>query len=199
MAGIYLLARWLLGIVLVFGPIAIALSLHHQTAPIFSRWFGKVVALICLEAAGVIVLVMIFAIDKNFHGDDCALYRRRQFPASDRPGRAPMVRRVPHAVSDLMNLVGMVIWFALGAFGLFALPSIAYSIGTVSPSAARRSPWRLCRQLQRWLPQSMLTACPASTGAEDQAVRCRWNWPGTKSKARSLAVTSLFHPLPHPP
>jgi len=129
MAFVYLMARLLLGIVLVFGPIAIALSLHHQTAPIFSRWFGKVVALICLEAAGIIVLVMVFAIDKNFMATIGPL-SSAQSAGLAVPWAGTDGSPAPHVVSNVMNLIGMMIWFGLGAFALFALPSIAYSIGS---------------------------------------------------------------------
>jgi hypothetical protein len=34
------------------------------------------------------------------------------------------------AISDIENLAAMVVWFAMGAFAMYALPAIAYSIGS---------------------------------------------------------------------
>jgi hypothetical protein len=36
----------------------------------------------------------------------------------------------PTIASDIENLVAMVIWFGMGAFAMYSLPAIAYSIGT---------------------------------------------------------------------
>ncbi len=121
----YLLARMLLGIVLVFGPICIACSMHRQTAPIFERWMGKVIALTCLEVAGIIVLVMVFAADKTFMDQVTTAHATAtgNWPAVD---GAP----APEAAEDLANLSSMVVWFGMGAFALYSLPAIAYSIGT---------------------------------------------------------------------
>ena len=33
-------------------------------------------------------------------------------------------------MSDIENLAAMVVWFAMGAFAMYALPAIAYSIGS---------------------------------------------------------------------
>ena len=125
MAMVYLLARMLLGIVLVFGPICIACSMHRQTAPIFERWMGKVIALTCLEVAGIIVLVMVFAADKTFMDQVTTAHATAtgNWPAVD---GAP----APEAAEDLANLSSMVVWFGMGAFALYSLPAIAYSIGT---------------------------------------------------------------------
>lgn len=124
-ALVYLLARLIMGVVMVFGPICIACSLTPQTAPIFERWMGKVIALVCLQVAAVIVLVMVFDGDKNFMASIAA-------PAAAPAGGWLGVdgSPAPDSASDLQNLTSMVVWFGMGAFALYSLPAIAYSIGT---------------------------------------------------------------------
>jgi hypothetical protein len=128
MAFTYVCWRLLLGIVLVFGMICIPCSLNEATASIFHRWFGKLVALICLQFAGVIVLVIIFAIDKTLTSQIAPLGS----PAAASGGgwNSPDGAPSPTIVSDTFNLIGMVCWIAFGAFAVLSLPAIAYSIGS---------------------------------------------------------------------
>ena len=138
MALVYLLARLLLAIVIVFGPICIACTLFDQTKPIFERWMGKVIALICLQVAGIVLLTILLAADKDFMSQIQPLATAAgtgTFGASGAPA--------PTLASDLQNLVAMVIWFGMGAFAMYALPAIAYSIGTgvaTNASAATARP-----------------------------------------------------------
>lgn len=132
MALVYLLARLLLAIVIVFGPICIACTLFDQTKPIFERWMGKVTALICLQVAGIVLLTILLAADKDFMSQIQPLATPAGTGTLGASG-AP----APTLASDIQNLISMVIWFGMGAFAMYALPAIAYSIGTgVATNAA---------------------------------------------------------------
>ena len=112
MAAVYIMARFLLAIVIAFGPVMIGTLLFETTKPIFERWIGKMVALIALQVAVVITLTMLFSQNLNF------------------------MNQIAHSqgsssvMSDIENLTAMVVWFAMGAFAMYALPAIAYSIGS---------------------------------------------------------------------
>ena len=125
MALVYLLARLLLAIVIVFGPICIACTLFEQTKPIFERWMGKVIALICLQVSGIVLLTILLAADRDFMNQIQPLATQAGAGAFGAAGT-----EAPTVASDLENLVSMVIWFGMGAFAMYALPAIAYSIGT---------------------------------------------------------------------
>lgn len=112
MAFVFIMARFLLAIVIAFGPVMIGCLLFDATKPIFERWVGKMVALVVLQVAVVITLNMLLVGDRhlmnqivNAHG-------------------------VLTIASDLWNLVIMVIWFLMSAFAMYALPAVAYSIGS---------------------------------------------------------------------
>jgi type IV secretion system protein VirB6 len=125
MALVYLLARLILGVVLVFGPVCIACSLAEATASIFHRWLGKCFALVCLQVAGVIVLVMVFAADNHF------MQQIAGVNVTVAPGWLGIDGSpAPDAAGDLQNLMSMVVWVGMGAFALYSLPAIAYSIGS---------------------------------------------------------------------
>jgi type IV secretion system protein VirB6 len=112
MAAVYIMARFLLAIVIVFGPVMIGTLLFETTKPIFERWIGKIVALIALQVAVVITLTMILNQNVSF-----------MMQISQSSGSSSVV-------SDIENLAAMVVWFAMGAFAMYALPAIAYSIGS---------------------------------------------------------------------
>jgi type IV secretion system protein VirB6 len=112
MAAVYIMARFLLAIVIVFGPVMIGTLLFETTKPIFERWIGKMVALIALQVAVVITLTMILNQNVSF-----------MMQISQSSGSSSVV-------SDIENLAAMVVWFAMGAFAMYALPAIAYSIGS---------------------------------------------------------------------
>jgi len=112
MAAVFIMARFLLAIVIAFGPIMIGTLLFDTTKPIFERWVGKMVALIALQIAVVITLTMVL-------NENASVMTQ----ISQSSGGASVV-------SDIENLAAMVVWFAMGAFAMYALPAIAYSIGS---------------------------------------------------------------------
>ncbi len=112
MAAVFIMARFLLAIVIAFGPVMIGTLLFETTKPIFERWVGKMVALIALQVAVIITLTMLFSQNLSFMNQ----IAQSQGSSS--------------VMSDIENLAAMVVWFAMGAFAMYALPAIAYSIGS---------------------------------------------------------------------
>jgi type IV secretion system protein VirB6 len=111
-AGVYLISRFLLAIVTVLGPVAISLAMYPSTRPIFERWVGKGISLIILQVSAVITMQIVIAGDQTFM-------------AALNPASA-----TPDLPTQLQNLLSMAIWLMLGAFAIYSLPVIAYSIGT---------------------------------------------------------------------
>lgn len=111
-AGVYLISRFLLAIVVVLGPVAIACAMFSSTRPIFERWIGKGVSLIILQVAAIITMQIVISGDQTFM-------------AALNPSSG-----TPDLPTQLQNLMSMAIWLLLGAFAIYSLPAIAYSIGT---------------------------------------------------------------------
>lgn len=112
MATVFIMARFLLAIVIAFGPVMIGTLLFETTKPIFERWIGKIVALVALQVAVVITLTMLMSQNVFFMQ------------------RITQSQGTSSVISDIENLAAMVVWFAMGAFAMYALPAIAYSIGS---------------------------------------------------------------------
>ena len=108
-AGVYLVARFLLAIVVVLGPVCIACAMFAPTRPIFERWIGKGVSLIVLQIAAVIVMQVVLGGTITFMGN---------------------VDTTQDLPTQLQSMIAMCVWLLLGAFAVYSLPAIAYSIGT---------------------------------------------------------------------
>ena len=111
-AGVYLISRFLLAIVVVLGPVAISCAMFNSTRPIFERWIGKGVSLIILQVAAIITLQIVISGDQTFM-------------AALNPSSG-----TPDLPTQLQHLTSMAIWLLLGAFAIYSLPAVAYSIGT---------------------------------------------------------------------
>ena len=109
-AGVYLIARFLFAIIVVLGPVCIGCAMFPITRPIFERWIGKGVALIVLQVAAIITMQIVLT------------------------GSAAFITAPTDATADLptqlQNLMSMAIWLLLGAFAIYSLPGLAYSIGS---------------------------------------------------------------------
>ena len=109
-AGIYLVARFLFAIIVVLGPVCIGCAMFPITRPIFERWIGKGVALIVLQVAAIITMQIVLT------------------------GSAAFITAPVDATADLptqlQNLMSMAVWLLLGAFAIYSLPGLAYSIGS---------------------------------------------------------------------
>ncbi|NHN89860.1 type IV secretion system protein [Acetobacter conturbans] len=110
-AGVYLIARLLFAIVVVLGPVCIGCAMFPTTRPIFERWIGKGVSMIVLQVAAVITMQMVLTGADGWAHDNSPL---------DAAGVAGLVQ----------NEVSFVVWICLGAFAIYSLPTLAYSIGT---------------------------------------------------------------------
>lgn len=110
-AGVYLISRFLFAVVVVLGPVAIGCAMFSSTRPIFERWIGKGVSMIVLQAAAIITLQIVIAGDQ-------------QFMTSLNTAAAPDLP------TQLQNLIAMMFWLCMGAFAIYSLPALAYSIGT---------------------------------------------------------------------
>jgi hypothetical protein len=116
MALVYLFGRFILSVVLVLGVIAIALYPIPATSQILERWLGKVTSLLFLQVAVVVVVQLVLTGDQQF------------MDHMTQPGTGlPMM---------IQGLLSMVVWFCMGAFAMYALPAVAYSLGTGVTSSA---------------------------------------------------------------
>lgn len=109
-AGVYMMARFLFAIIVVLGPIAIGCAMFPFTRPIFERWIGKGVSLIILQVAAIITMQIVLTGSQHF------------IIAPDAAGAD-----IP---TQLQNMISMSIWLLMGAFAIYSLPTLAYSIGT---------------------------------------------------------------------
>lgn len=109
-AGIYLIARFLFAIIVVLGPVCIGCAMFPITRPIFERWIGKGVALIVLQVAAIITMQIVLTGSQSFIT-----------APTDATADLP---------TQLQNMISMAIWILLGAFAIYSLPGLAYSIGS---------------------------------------------------------------------
>lgn len=116
MALVYISARLVLGVVVCLAPVIIGCAMFDATKPIFERAVGKVVALILLQTIGLIVLQIIL------NGNQMMMAKATTASLSAMSNVAAM----PDAIQLLCSLI---VWFFAGAVAMFALPSVAYSIG----------------------------------------------------------------------
>ena len=108
----------MLAVVVCLAPVLIACALFEVTRPIFERSIGKVVALIVLQAAGFIVLQMILLGDQWFMVEAT----NASLIALGNPSGGH--------TEELEILAALVVWFLAGAFAMWSVPRIAYSIGS---------------------------------------------------------------------
>ena len=111
-AMVYLMTRVILAVVIELGVLAIACLIFDATKPIFERWLGKVIALVFLQVTAIVVLQIIIAVDQEYMKQITVAYTGAQ------------------VASEVQGLVAMVVMFGMGAFAIYSLPAIAYSIGT---------------------------------------------------------------------
>ncbi|MBS0984271.1 type IV secretion system protein [Gluconobacter cerinus] len=110
-AGVYLIARFLFAIVVVLGPVCIGCAMFQTTRPVFERWIGKGISMIVLQVAAVITMQIVLTGSETWAHDNSILDA----------GGLPMM---------IQNEISMVVWILLGAFAIYSLPTLAYSIGT---------------------------------------------------------------------
>ena len=117
LALVYICARMVLAVIVCLAPAIIGCAMFDATRPIFERALGKVVALIILQTAGLIVLQIVLM------GDQWFIAQLTTASLNALAGGS--------ALSDEIEiLVALVVWFAAGAFAIYNLPAVAYSIGS---------------------------------------------------------------------
>ena len=105
-----------LAVIVCLAPAIIGCAMFDATRPIFERAMGKVVALILLQTAGLIVLQIVLMGDQWFIAQAVTASFNAMAGGS--------------ALGDeIQILVALVVWFVAGAFAMYNLPAIAYSIG----------------------------------------------------------------------
>lgn len=121
MAIVYVSARMLLAVIVCLAPILIGCAMFDATRPVFDRAVGTVISLILLQSLGLIVLQILLLGDQWF--------------------MAQVTTAILSAVSNsaafseaLQALAAISVWFVAGAFAMYNLPAIAYSIGGGVPS-----------------------------------------------------------------
>ncbi len=109
-ALVYMIARFLFAIIVVLGPVCIACAMFAPTRPIFERWIGKGISLIVLQVAAIITMQIVLTGSQSF-------ITAPTDAAADLP-------------TQLQNMISMAVWMLMGAFAIYSLPGLAYSIGT---------------------------------------------------------------------
>lgn len=116
MAIVYVSARMVLAVIVCLAPALIGCALFESTRPIFDRAVGSVVSLIILQSLGLIVLQILLL------GDQWFMAQTTTAVLSAIGGGAVFTEA-------LQAMAGLTVWFLAGAFAMYNLPAIAYSIG----------------------------------------------------------------------
>jgi type IV secretion system protein VirB6 len=123
LALVYVCARMVLAVIVCLAPAIIGCAMFDATRPIFERALGKIVALIVLQTAGLIVLQIVLMGDQWFIAQAVTA--------------GLLALASTSALGDeIQILVTLMVWFIAGAFTMYNLPAIAYSIGAGVPLKA---------------------------------------------------------------
>lgn len=117
MALVYVSARMVLAVLVCMAPVIIGCAMFQVTRPIFERAVGKAISLMLLQAMGLIILQILLL------GDQWLMAQvTTQILVSIGGANA--------LFSDaLQGMAALCVWFLAGAFAMWNLPAIAYSIG----------------------------------------------------------------------
>ena len=117
MALVYVSARMVLAVLVCMAPILIGCAMFQATRPIFERAVGKAISLMLLQAMGLIILQILLL------GDQWLMAQVTTQILTSIGGANALF-------SDaLQGLAALCVWFLAGAFAMWNLPAIAYSIG----------------------------------------------------------------------
>jgi type IV secretion system protein VirB6 len=117
LALVYECARMVLAVIVCLAPVIIGCAMFDATRPIFERAVGKVVALIILQTSGLIVLQILLMGDQWFIAQATTASMNALGSGSAQG-------------EEIQTLIALVVWFIAGAFAIYSLPAIAYSIGS---------------------------------------------------------------------
>jgi type IV secretion system protein VirB6 len=130
-ALVYVTARMVLAVIVCLAPVLIGCAMFEITRPIFDRAVGKVISLILLQTLGLIILQILLLGDQ-------------WFVAQATTAMLSSISNSAATVEALQALVGLAVWFLAGAFAMYSLPAVAYSIGSgVSMSSPSLIGWAL--------------------------------------------------------
>lgn len=117
MALVYVSARMVLAVLVCMAPVLIGCAMFQSTRPIFERAVGKAVSLMLLQSMGLIILQILLL------GDQWLMAQvTTQILASIGGANALFT-------DALQGMAALCVWFLAGAFAMWNLPAIAYSIG----------------------------------------------------------------------
>jgi hypothetical protein len=115
-AMIYIGARMVLAILVCLTPFILILGIFDATKDVVARAIGKAISLIILQVAGFIVMEIVLLGNQWF--------------------MAQATNAIISALADkslqaqaLQSLVAICAWFAIGAYGIWEIRSVAYSLG----------------------------------------------------------------------
>jgi type IV secretion system protein VirB6 len=120
LALVYVCARMVLAVLVCLAPAIIGCAMFDATRPIFERAMGKIVALILLQTAGLVILQIVLMGDQ-------------WFMAQAVTAGILAINSTSALGDEIEILVTLVVWFVAGAFAMYNLPGIAYSIGAGIP------------------------------------------------------------------
>jgi len=120
LALVYVCARMVLAVLVCLAPAIIGCAMFDATRPIFERAMGKIVALILLQTAGLVILQIVLMGDQ-------------WFMAQAVTAGILAITSTSALGDEIQILVTLVVWFVAGAFAMYNLPGIAYSIGAGIP------------------------------------------------------------------
>lgn len=117
MALVYVGARMVLAVLVCLAPVLIGCAMFQVTRPIFERAVGKAISLILLQAMGLIVMQILLL------GDQWLMAQVTT---------AVLMAAGNNALFSeaLQALAALCVWFLAGAFAMWNLPAVAYSIGS---------------------------------------------------------------------
>lgn len=116
-AMVYIGARFVLAVVVCLMPALIACAMFEATKGIFERAVGKIVSLIILQVAGFIVLQIVML------GNQWFMVQATNAIITATTNRAVMAEA-------LQILLAVAVWFVGGAYAMWQVRAVAYSIGT---------------------------------------------------------------------
>lgn len=121
MAIVYVAARMVLAVIVCLAPALIGCAMFDVTRPVLDRAVGKVISLILLQSLGLIILQILLLGDQ-------------WFMAQATTAVLSSISNGAVFVEALQSLAALSVWFLAGAFAMYNLPTIAYSIGGGVPA-----------------------------------------------------------------
>ena len=117
LALVYITARFTMAVLVCIFPAIIGCAIFDATRPIFDRAVGKMVALIILQTLGLVILQIIML------GNQWFMVQATNAIISAATNSAVFAEAI-------QVMLAMAVWFLAGAYVMWNVAPIAYSIGT---------------------------------------------------------------------